>query len=327
MTRQTGRLGTGLIVALLLFAGPALAQRKTTPRLESPPHKLQSETVAELPARCGLKDPPMIGTEIHTLDSKLFGRKLCYLAILPPADRVDSKGEPGILVLLHGLGGTPAEWIERGAIDKRLATAHQQGLIPRTITIIPFGDRGYWTNWPDGKHPYGDVLLTEFLPHARATYKVRRGAAYTAIAGISMGGFGALSIGLKHPEEFGFIAALSATDVDMAITANPKKEDYQNAFGTPPDRQRVRAVNPYHIVKAGTGGGQHIVMSYGSKEPAKFSEGAERLSEALKRARPKVQLKIVAGGTHGWKKNWTASLHRWWLRRMGRAFGALRRPR
>lgn len=280
---------------------------------------------AGLPERCGARAPLPEGVSAHVFDSKTMGRPVCYLAVRTLAKGEQQLRAPSILVLLHGLGATPGEWIKQGKVSRRLAEVARSRKLPSTVTIIPFGERGYWTNWPDGGAAWADVVVRDVLPDARQRFKARTGPKHTAIAGLSMGGFGALSIGLQHPQEFGFIAALSPTDVELAVHARPTNPDYMNAFGSPPARDRVRAVNPYRLARKGLGKNQQILLSYGDKEPAKFSEGTERLAGMLRKRGQKVRIRVVEGGTHGWKTNWRPRLQRWWLGRLARHWAKARK--
>jgi enterochelin esterase-like enzyme len=53
-------------------------------------------------------------------------------------------------------------------------------------------------------------MLNDVLPWIESNFRVRRDPAGRAIAGLSMGGFQSISIGLKHPESFGWIGVFSA---------------------------------------------------------------------------------------------------------------------
>ena len=91
--------------------------------------------------------------------------------------------------------------------------------------LVPSGAWGYWTNWADGKRNYKDFLLDDVVGSVERIYPISNHPSQRIIAGVSMGGFGALSIGLRHPEMFGAIVAFSATDLDIAING-PKPSPF-----------------------------------------------------------------------------------------------------
>ena len=138
-----------------------------------------------------------------------------------------------------------------------------------------------------------------------------------ALVGLSMGGFGALSLGLRHPEVFGLIGALSPTDMELATKAQPKRKTYTNVFGSPLDKKRVRALNPRRLVESGAGKGQLIALAWGDREPKKFSKGAHRLRKALRTAGIQARFLEVSGGTHGFAKTWSENTIDWMLKQLG----------
>src|SRR5690625_7834905 len=47
------------------------------------------------------------------------------------------------------------------------------------------------------------------MPHIEDNYKARKGRQFTGIAGLSMGGYGSLRMGMRHPDRFAAVGALS----------------------------------------------------------------------------------------------------------------------
>lgn len=306
-----------LALALLLVTGapgPRAEPRAPTPSLTD-----------ATPRECGLASRPP-GVHLHRLESHLLGRSLPVLVLAP--DRAPGERLP-LLILLHGLGARPAAWLDAG-IHARLAAAAQDGALRRAVVAIPTGEDGYWTDWADGAHPWGRMVVEEVLPAVQAAYDTRPGPASTAIAGVSMGGFGALSLGLRHPERFGAIVALSPTDMVIAVQDEPTRRVYRDVFGTPPDPAAVRAVNPRDLVLAGAGAGQRIILIVGDAEPRKFSEGTRLLAEALAERGAPPDLRVVAGGRHDFSTTWARASQRWWMERLEEAWtqaGAAPSPR
>lgn len=80
---------------------------------------------------------------------------------------------------------------------------------------------------PGGYRLFEDDLLKDIIPYVESHYSVKEGAAARAIAGLSMGGGQALTIGLKHPDQFawvgGFSSVLFGSQADL-ITADTAKQ-------------------------------------------------------------------------------------------------------
>src|SRR5580658_5252900 len=83
----------------------------------------------------------------------------------------------------------------------------------------------------DGKK-YEDFFIKEFIPAIENSYRIRAVKRYRGIAGLSMGGYGSMIYGLKYPEWFAAVAALSAaifTDDEMINIADKK---FNTEFGS-----------------------------------------------------------------------------------------------
>jgi S-formylglutathione hydrolase FrmB len=126
-----------------------------------------------------------------TIHSRAVGEDLGVTVVIPPGR---SRRRP-LLVFLHGRGGSGSAYTEDEAMFEALAR------LGRRAPVIAFpdgGDHGYWHNRAEGN--WGNYVVDEVIPLA-----AREGDAdphRVAIGGISMGGFGAYDIALKHPGRF-----------------------------------------------------------------------------------------------------------------------------
>ncbi|WP_303166645.1 alpha/beta hydrolase [Bifidobacterium dentium] len=106
------------------------------------------------------------------------------------------------LYLLHGYGGDCNDWIDNTDIQ-RLAKNH------RIAVFLPSGENSFYVD-SAMRGDWESFIVDELVPFTRRMFNVSHDAANTFIAGNSMGGFGALNLGLGHPEIFGKAAALSS---------------------------------------------------------------------------------------------------------------------
>lgn len=121
-----------------------------------------------------------------------------------------------VLFLLHGGGGESDQtnWTDRGD-----AEALTDGL--PLVVVMPDGGKGGWySDWirPDGaaegRQLWETYHVGELLPFVQSHFATRTDRSGTAIAGLSMGGFGAMHYAARHPDRFGFAAAFSgAVDI------------------------------------------------------------------------------------------------------------------
>lgn len=144
--------------------------------------------------------------------SNALKRKVSMKAIIP-ADPYDTDtgtapeyGEDGSpmhsLYLLHGYGGDCNDWIDNTDIQ-RLARKH------RIAVFLPSGENSFYVD-SAMRGSWESFIVDELVPFTRCMFRISRNAADTFIAGNSMGGFGALNLGLGHPRIFGKVAALSS---------------------------------------------------------------------------------------------------------------------
>ncbi|GAB2538300.1 alpha/beta hydrolase [Brachybacterium huguangmaarense] len=118
-------------------------------------------------------------------------------------------GPPPVLYLLHGLSDDCTIWERRTSIERYASEAGIAVVMPEVrrsfYTDEAVGD-AYWT------------YIAEELPRIVArTFRVSEDPADTFVAGLSMGGFGALKLALNHPDRFGAAASLSGV-VDLSAT-------------------------------------------------------------------------------------------------------------
>ena len=115
------------------------------------------------------------------------------------------------LYLLHGLSDDHTMWSRRTSIERY---AEKYGI----FVVMPDGGRGWYTDACHGEKFY--TFMTEELPAVMRSFfagmSERREDNY--IAGLSMGGFGAMKIALHHPDRFAGAASLSgALDVERLV--------------------------------------------------------------------------------------------------------------
>lgn len=103
--------------------------------------------------------------------------------------------------LLHGLSDDHTIWMRRTSIER-----YVEGL--PLVVVMPDGGRGWYTNAVDGP-AHEDDLIEDVIGLIDRTFPVRAERAGRAIGGLSMGGYGALKLGLNHPGMFASITSHS----------------------------------------------------------------------------------------------------------------------
>lgn len=138
-------------------------------------------------------------------NSAILHRKVPMQVILPTDAGSGSTGPFKTLYLLHGLMDNCTVWtsntrIERWAMERSLAV------------VMPSAENSFYVDIPCGSSPFGDFgayVGQELVKMTRKMFPLSPRREDTFIAGLSMGGFGALRNGLKFSNTFGYIACLS----------------------------------------------------------------------------------------------------------------------
>lgn len=151
-----------------------------------------------------------------TYFSLVLGMEVRLEAVLPDIYRTEQRGKTPLLLLLHGMSDCESSYMRMSALEKH-ARKHY-------VTIVmPATHMGSYTNQYAGSR-YFDFVSQE-LPEVCAAYlPVLTDREHTWAAGLSMGGYGALKLGLKFPERFSRIAAMSAGCDRTALLAPACKD-------------------------------------------------------------------------------------------------------
>lgn len=111
-----------------------------------------------------------------------------------------------VLWLLHGTYGDYSDWIRKSKIEL-YACKHN------LIVVMPSGLNANYINWPKFGQGYEmeDHLVRELIPLITSWFPASDKREDNFIAGLSMGGNGALIYALNHPEKFAKAAVLSSS--------------------------------------------------------------------------------------------------------------------
>lgn len=126
------------------------------------------------------------------------------LSVLLPADiqnSPDSISPARVLILLHGLSDNASAWMRFSSIERY---ARRYNL----VVVMPEAQRSFYHNMPVG--PAYESYIAEELPVLLSKmFHVSQNRDDRFIAGLSMGGYGALWCALRHPDVFAHCASFS----------------------------------------------------------------------------------------------------------------------
>ncbi|GAC1466314.1 MAG: alpha/beta hydrolase family protein [Isosphaeraceae bacterium] len=129
-------------------------------------------------------------------------------------DGPDAERPWSVLYLLHGLSDDYTTWMRRSCVERYT-------LGYPLMIVMPDGGRGWYTNALDGD-AYEDDLLKDVMGLIEKDFPVKAERGGRAIGGLSMGGFGAIKLGLKHPERFASVHSHSGLPALLQSPAEAK---------------------------------------------------------------------------------------------------------
>lgn len=132
------------------------------------------------------------------------------------------------LILLHGYTGDAYNWVREDLAQKY-----------NFAIVMISGENSFYLNGLCTGHKYETFLAEEIIDYLRKTFNLAQCPEDTYLMGFSMGGFGTLHTGLKYPQTFGKLAALSSALIVGQLKDMPEDLDngianyayYRECFG------------------------------------------------------------------------------------------------
>jgi len=153
--------------------------------------------------------------------------------VLLPADYARTDRRYPVLYLLHGGGQDHTAFAGRGWF----AAQATRGLI---IVTPNAGESWYINSVVDPNARFEDFVVKDLVRYIDTNYRTVASRQGRAVAGVSMGGWGAMLLGLKHHQLFGAVGAMSAPFLISRQSPNmDMKAREQQAFGTPGSPERL----------------------------------------------------------------------------------------
>lgn len=123
--------------------------------------------------------------------------------IILPKDYFKTDERYKVIFLLHGYSGDHTDWINRTNLVKYLQDYS-------FVVVTPEADNSWYTNSPFVKNRnYEDYIIKELIPYVEKRYRVISTKHGRVIAGLSMGGYGAIKLALKYPHLFYYSGSFS----------------------------------------------------------------------------------------------------------------------
>lgn len=138
------------------------------------------------------------------------------------------KDDVPVLYLLHGMGGNQTVWSRRSSIERYV---REQEI----AVVMPSTELGFYTDTRYGMAYWRFVAdeLPEIIHELFPQITTKREKTFAA--GLSMGGYGAVKLGLKRPERFAAVASLSGAlslgEQPESLLEAGSREYWEGIFG------------------------------------------------------------------------------------------------
>jgi len=229
-----------------------------------------------------------------------------YSVYLPPG--YDQEDRSYLTVyLLHGYGGDHTNWVRMGDAALTADSLIAEGSIPPVILVMPDGRNSFYVDSdPDvGFGAFETAIVHDLVSHVDSSYRTVRSRRGRMIAGLSMGGYGAIHLALKYPGQYGAAASLSGAHP----RGEPERQDlFSPAFGDPFDPARWEEENPFNWISRLKESGLRlpVYLTVGDDDAPWLYEGSVDFYTALQEAEIPAELRIT-DGPHSWEV-WDAAL-------------------
>jgi S-formylglutathione hydrolase len=257
--------------------------------------------------------------ETGAIETTLVPSPVAYQVVLPPGYGTEGYDTEGydtesyntggasypLLACLHGgVGGHDLLRQMAPVLDEMWAA----GTLPPLVAVAPETGHSFFLDYRDGSQRWETFLVEAMLSHIRQRYRVCRDRDATWVCGMSMGGMGALRLGLKHPDLFrGVVAwepsiepALAWQDVKLEDRFWRTDETFETRFGRPLDPEYWAANNPATIAATHAArlraSGIALYLEVGTDDAYGLYRGAEFLHRVL----------YDQGIRHGYRCVWAA---------------------
>lgn len=257
------------------------------------------------------------GSELHqslSFHSAALGRQMAYSVYLP--DGYPANGPYPVLYLLHGLGGSETDWPNVGGAGRTADRMIEKGVINPMIIVMPDGEDSWYadTGVYGGPGAFETAIMADLIRHIETTYAASPLPGARAIAGLSMGGFGAIRLAFKHPDRFAAAVSFSGAIVEDDLPGKPvsatQRKLFRGAFGKPFQPSAFNRENVFtHLPGFAIAQNRpRVLLTVGDDDYFKLYEGAFLTFLRLREAGADVELRVT-DGNHSWKL-WNRELER-----------------
>ena len=202
-------------------------------------------------AHCASSRVP--GLSVESFATASLPEPAKVLVLLPPSYSTEAARRYPVLYFLHDGYGNSRTLQTSGvaaALERRMA----EGVLPEFVIVAPGAPGSWFSDFHDGVHRYEEFLTGDLLRQVETRYRVLRGKGARGITGISMGGYGAFKLALKHPDLFGSVSSLSGAIIPIEWDDLPRYSGFarwtlKRVFGSSREDNSLSANDVWEILR------------------------------------------------------------------------------
>ncbi len=195
----------------------------------------QQKSQAEPAAHIDCVAPAQSLLQDRMFRSEALARSMRYRILLPDGYFQTQRSYP-TLYLLHGWHGDYLNW------STRTNLVQYAGTLPIIIVMPDAGDSWYTDSASRSEDKFEQYIIHDLIEEIDQHWRTIRSPHRRAIAGLSMGGYGAVKFALKYPEVFRVAASLSGAfnaSTDLENERPDLKSGLSEIFGPPASKSRT----------------------------------------------------------------------------------------
>jgi putative tributyrin esterase len=227
--------------------------------------------------------------ECSVVRSQILGHSVRYCAFLPSSFEQDKSRHYPVLYYFHGLGDNEQSLLNFGGWDL-VSELRSQGKVGDFIILAPSGGNTFYINSENGKVRYEDFLVKEFMPQMERKYRALGTRATRGVTGVSMGGYGALRLGFKYPNQFAAVSAqmpalIGDLPKNMSTAPGSPAAILGDVFGSPFNRAYFERNDVFYFARTEPVAvleKMKIYFNVGTNDDYGFGQGVQALDQLLK---------------------------------------------
>ncbi len=227
-----------------------------------------------------------------------------YRVLLPPG--YPQRAPYPVLYFLHDFFADSGTLWRQGAADaiSRLMSAGETAPL---LIVAPDGHKSYFADFYDGRRRYETWIVGSLRQAVESRWAVRRDRAGRAVAGISMGGYAAVRLALRHPELYESAGSLSGALIPFdwgLVRASPwpLSLNLKRIFGRSETANNLEANNLVALLGLDWRAREQrpdLLVRCGREDKYDLDDAGEKLSSHAREAGLDVEL-VLEPGTHSW---------------------------